>query len=101
MGGDGIPEDDTVFDAQLLEQAVDDGARGLAPAARSIGTGRTVGGTPAGEVAFTGEGDPRPAHSLVAGGFANCQDVGVLPLVEVVSKVFQANGGGIRNVLRT
>jgi hypothetical protein len=25
----------------------------------------------------------------------------VLPLVEVVSKVFQANGGGIRNVLRT
>ena len=57
----------------------------LAPATGGTGRGERV--TPGGQVTLAGEGDPRPAHALVAARLADGEDAGPPPLGQVVVQV--------------
>jgi hypothetical protein len=70
MRGDDVPEKNVVLDVELCEHSVDDGRASLCRAgARQLPFGR--------------ERDARDTRTAVAGRFADEQDWGVCPLVEV------------------
>jgi len=98
VGGDRVPEDHPPLRAELVEDAVDDGARRFFP--RSLAPARSpVGTIPAKQVEFAGEGNPRPAHALVAGGLTDRDDVGSGALVEIAAKIRYPDQRRIRQVV--
>ena len=98
MGRHGVPEDHASFGIEVPENAVHDRARGLFPGSGSA-TRPAIGLAPAQHVELAGEGDPRPAHALVAGGFADGEDVSTFTLVEVMTQVGQPDGRRSRDVV--
>jgi len=100
MRGDGVPEDDPTLGAHFIEHTVDDGAGWFfpwsgAPARSSVRI------TPAQQVELAGEGDARPAHSLVAGGLADRKQVGLTAFREIVAQVGEPNRGRLGHIVRT
>src|ERR1700704_5782498 len=86
MGWDRIPENHAALGAEFFEDAVDNRSGGFFPGSGAAAR-PPVRWTPAQQVEFAGEGDPRPAHPLVTRRLTDGEDVTALAFREVGPEV--------------
>src|ERR1700694_6333822 len=100
MGRDGVPQDHATLGAWFIEDAVDDRSGGLLPRPRAAAR-PLVWMAPAQQVKLAGEGNARPAHPLIAGRFANSDDVGRTPFLKATLQVGEPDRRCIRHIVRS
>ena len=98
VSGNCVPQDHSPLRTELIEEAVDDGARRLLPRSWPL-AGSAIGFAPPQQVELARERNAGPAHSLVAGGFAHSEHIGIAALGQIMSEIFQPDRGTIRHIV--
>src|SRR6202022_2249343 len=98
MRRDGIPKDHALLGAHFVEKAVDDRSGGLLPRPRAAAR-PLVWIAPAQQVKLAGEGNARPAHTLVAGRLPHGDDIALSPFVEVMPQIGEPDGRRVQSIV--